>query len=328
MLESFERFEVMRDGVRLSGRRGGRGAPLLLLHGHPQTSVMWHRVAPALAERFSLVLLDLRGYGDSDRPPAGADGGAYSKREMALDAQAVMQAHGHARYGVLAHVRGARVAHRLAADHPQAVQRLLLLDIAPTALHLLGIDPHAYAENIARQKFARGETVLEIAENRRLLGQYPPEAEADLSLAHDPLEEQVLGWIHHIYNKRMFGKIRDIYASNCQWHGPLMRELYGPAAVLQQTMRLVALVPDCAMVPQHICSNPSEEGGVKVAVRWMMDGHHFGYGALGAPTGHKLSIMGITHFHIIDGKIVDEWVVYDELSMLVQLKLAEMQKNA
>jgi len=132
MLESFERFEVMRGGVRLSGRRGGQGAPLLLLHGHPQTHAMWHRVAPALAERFSLVMLDLRGYGDSDRPAPGEGGSGYAKREMALDAQAVMQAHGHSRYGVLAHDRGARVAHRLAADHPQAVERLLLLDIAPT----------------------------------------------------------------------------------------------------------------------------------------------------------------------------------------------------
>ncbi|HWI83437.1 alpha/beta fold hydrolase [Ramlibacter sp.] len=132
MLSSFERFEVMRGAVRLAGWRAGQGAPLLLLHGHPQTHAMWHRVAPALAQQFSVVLMDLRGYGDSDRPPAGAGSAAYSKREMALDAHAVMQSLGHARYGVLAHDRGARVAHRLAADLPQAVERMLLLDIAPT----------------------------------------------------------------------------------------------------------------------------------------------------------------------------------------------------
>ena len=132
MLESFERFEVMRGGVRLAGRRAGEGPPLLLLHGHPQTHAMWHHVAPRLAQEFSLVLLDLRGYGDSGRPDAGADSAAYSKREMAADAHAVMQAAGHSRYAVLAHDRGARVAHRLAADQPQAVERLLLLDIAPT----------------------------------------------------------------------------------------------------------------------------------------------------------------------------------------------------
>jgi haloacetate dehalogenase len=132
MLDAFEKFEVMRDGVRLACRRAGQGTPLLLLHGHPQTQAMWHRVAPALAADFSVVLMDLRGYGDSGRPEAGAGSPAYSKREMALDAMAVMRELGFTRFGVLAHDRGARVAHRLAADHPQAIDRLLLLDIAPT----------------------------------------------------------------------------------------------------------------------------------------------------------------------------------------------------
>ncbi|MET0541271.1 MAG: alpha/beta hydrolase [Variovorax sp.] len=132
MLDSFTPFDVQRGSVRLHGRIGGRGAPLLLLHGHPQTHVIWHRVAPLLADRFTLVMMDLRGYGDSGRPAGGPDHVAYSKREMALDAMAVMQSHGFERFGVLAHDRGARVAHRLAADHPAAVTRMLLLDIAPT----------------------------------------------------------------------------------------------------------------------------------------------------------------------------------------------------
>ncbi|TFZ08656.1 alpha/beta fold hydrolase [Ramlibacter humi] len=132
MLEGFESRELQRDGVPLRVRRGGEGPPLLLLHGHPQTSCMWHRVAPDLAKYFELVLVDLRGYGDSGRPAAGEGSAAYSKREMALDALHVMRSLGHQRFGVLAHDRGARVAHRLAADHPQAVSRMLLLDIAPT----------------------------------------------------------------------------------------------------------------------------------------------------------------------------------------------------
>ena len=130
MLNTFEPLTVTRDDVPLAVRHAGQGRPLLLLHGHPQTQVMWHRVAPALAERFHVVLMDLRGYGDSGRPPPVPE--QYTKREMALDALAVMRALGHERFQVLAHDRGARVAHRLAADHPQAVQRLMLLDIAPT----------------------------------------------------------------------------------------------------------------------------------------------------------------------------------------------------
>jgi haloacetate dehalogenase len=132
MLKAFETFEVERGGVRLVGRRAGRGEPLLLLHGHPQSHAMWHLVAPRLAEQFTVILMDLRGYGDSARPAPGEGSAAYAKREMALDALAVMRAQGFERFGVLAHDRGARVAHRLAADHPEAVERLMLLDIAPT----------------------------------------------------------------------------------------------------------------------------------------------------------------------------------------------------
>jgi haloacetate dehalogenase len=128
MFEGFASTRIEHAGASLCVRhRRGPGPALLLLHGHPQTSAMWHRVLPRLAERFTLVLMDLRGYGDSSRPDGGFD-----KRTMAADALAVMQALGHERFAVCAHDRGARVAHRLALDHPQAVSRLLLLDIAPT----------------------------------------------------------------------------------------------------------------------------------------------------------------------------------------------------
>ncbi|WP_314439758.1 alpha/beta fold hydrolase [Massilia timonae] len=118
--------------VTINGIVGGEGPPLLLLHGHPQTHAIWHKVAPRLAERFTVVACDLRGYGDSSKPQGALDHANYSKRTMALDALAVMRSLGFETFRVLAHDRGARVAHRLALDHPQAVERMALLDIAPT----------------------------------------------------------------------------------------------------------------------------------------------------------------------------------------------------
>ena len=120
--------------VRIHARVGGRlnAPPLLLVHGFPQSHVMWHRVAQALAPHFRLVLPDLRGYGDSAKPVGEPAHANYSKRTMALDLLKLMQALGHERFGVVGHDRGARVAHRLALDHRQAVSRLALIDIAPT----------------------------------------------------------------------------------------------------------------------------------------------------------------------------------------------------
>ena len=131
-MNKFKTLDVMGDAGPIRSLCGGEGPPLLLLHGHPQTHFMWHRVAPRLAESFTVVMMDLRGYGDSARPVSDATHAAYSKRAMANDAMSVMRAHGFERFQVLAHDRGARVAHRLAVDHPDAVERLMLLDIAPT----------------------------------------------------------------------------------------------------------------------------------------------------------------------------------------------------
>jgi haloacetate dehalogenase len=119
-------------GVHIHALSGGSGPALLVLHGHPQTHAIWHRVVPRLLPHFSVVLADLRGYGDSSKPAGAPDHGNYSKRTMARDMLRVMHALGHDRFDVLAHDRGARVAHRLAADHPAAVHRVALLDIAPT----------------------------------------------------------------------------------------------------------------------------------------------------------------------------------------------------
>ena len=132
MFKNFIASDIEGPAGRLRTLLGGQGAPLLLLHGHPQTHVMWHAVADELAKMFTVVMMDLRGYGDSVRVASDVGHHAYSKRAMALDAMAVMQHHGFSQFQVLAHDRGARVAHRLAADHPEAVQRLMVLDIAPT----------------------------------------------------------------------------------------------------------------------------------------------------------------------------------------------------
>jgi len=133
LFPNFRALQVEVDPtVTINAIVGGSGPPLLLLHGHPQTHAIWHRVAPRLAEHFTVVACDLRGYGDSSKPQGAPDHANYSKRAMAADMVAVMQSLGFATFRVLAHDRGARVAHRLAQDHPQAVERMALLDIAPT----------------------------------------------------------------------------------------------------------------------------------------------------------------------------------------------------
>ena len=133
LFPQFRSIDVETDSeVTIHAVVGGDGPPLLLLHGHPQTHAIWHKVAPALAQRFTVVACDLRGYGDSSKPAGTGDHGNYSKRTMARDALRVMQSLGFERFRVLAHDRGARVAHRLGMDHPAAVERMVLLDIAPT----------------------------------------------------------------------------------------------------------------------------------------------------------------------------------------------------
>ena len=135
----FEGFRLEHVAVSGGGtirlRHGGTGPPLLLLHGNPQSHMMWHLVAPKLAERFTVICPDLRGYGGSFKPPATADHAPYAKREMAADMVEVMRHFGHERFLIGSHDRGARVAHRLALDHPTCVAKLAVLDIVPTIEH-------------------------------------------------------------------------------------------------------------------------------------------------------------------------------------------------
>ena len=132
MFAGFNTVQRQVNGVQIAFRVGGHVPGLLLIHGHPQTHVIWHKVAGQLAEHFTVVVADLRGYGDSEKPEAVADHSNYSKREMARDSLRLMSSLGFEQFSVLAHDRGARVAHRLALDHLQAITRLVMLDIAPT----------------------------------------------------------------------------------------------------------------------------------------------------------------------------------------------------
>lgn len=136
MFEHFTQRRMAVNGTEIACRIAGQGEPLLLLHGHPQTQAIWHKVAPYLTSQFTVVLADLRGYGDSGKPEPDAEHLNYSKREMAKDQFELMAVLGFNQFSVVAHDRGARVAHRLAhrlaLDHPQAVKRLVLMDIAPT----------------------------------------------------------------------------------------------------------------------------------------------------------------------------------------------------
>jgi len=135
LFPAFQPHRIAANGVEIRAVVGPRveGAPaLLLLHGYPQTLAIWHKVAPRLARKYNVVATDLRGYGDSGKPPGGPRQEAYSKRVMAQDQVAVMRALGHERFLLCGHDRGARVSHRLAVDHPDAVEKVAVLDIAPT----------------------------------------------------------------------------------------------------------------------------------------------------------------------------------------------------
>lgn len=142
----FRRQRVAVPGAEIAAVVGGSGPPLLLLHGFPESHVMWHRIAPALAERFTLVAADLRGYGESSAPPSAPDHAPYSFRAMAADQVALMTALGFQRFAVCGHDRGARVTHRLALDHGERATAAAVLDIVPTLYHY---------ENVSRE-FATG----------------------------------------------------------------------------------------------------------------------------------------------------------------------------
>jgi len=140
MFEGFRRERIKVDEIEINLVTGGSGPPLLLLHGYPQTHLIWRKVAPRLAQTFTVVATDLRGYGDSSKPAGQPDHSDYAKRAMADDQVAVMQALGFERFALCGHDRGGRVGHRLAVDHPERVEKLAVLDISPTLAMYQGTD--------------------------------------------------------------------------------------------------------------------------------------------------------------------------------------------
>ena len=143
LFSGFTQRRIETSGASINLVTGGSGPPLLLLHGYPQTHVMWRKVAPRLARDFTVVIPDLRGYGDSSKPPAGENFTNYSKRSLALDQVEVMAALGHNRFAVAGHDRGARVTHRLLRDHGDKITRAASLDIVPTLYRFETIDQKA-----------------------------------------------------------------------------------------------------------------------------------------------------------------------------------------
>tara|TARA_R110000868_G_scaffold302191_10_gene562703 strand:+ start:2050 stop:3978 length:1929 start_codon:yes stop_codon:yes gene_type:complete len=236
----------------------------------------------------------------------------------------------HTQYGHLGQPTGKPFVSRTIADcmvHRNKIYREWVVADQMAIIKQLGLDPNLFAMRTARSKFEAGLVSLDIGENRRFIGQTPPAEAADTRLAHNDIEAQTIEMLHDVFVKRMFGRIARDYAPNAQYHGPLMKELFGVAAIIHQHLGLIGSIPDASYEIQHLASNPCEEGGTKVAVRWIMEGHHLGYGILGElgdPTGKRVQVMGMSHYHWKDGKIVDEWTVYDELSLLVQVKLGQL----
>jgi len=172
----FAERRIAVGDVTLFARIGGAGPPLVLLHGYPQSHVMWRRVAPALAERFTTIIPDLRGYGRSS-VPASHKGEGYSKRVMGADIAGLMEALGHQRFSLAGHDRGGRVGYRLALDHPERIERLAVLDIIPTGEMWRGMDA-ARAMSVYHWMFlAQPEPLPEL-----LIGRAPREY-IDLKLA-------------------------------------------------------------------------------------------------------------------------------------------------
>lgn len=265
MFEGFRRERVPTAGAEIACRVGGEGPGLLLLHGFPQTHVMWHAVAPRLAGSFTVVCADLRGYGDSSNPPGGDDHAGYSKRAMAADQVELMAALGFERFSVAGHDRGGRVAHRLAVDHPGRVERLAVLDIVPTLEvfratderiarrtyhwfflsqpdglpeHLIGLDPEYYLHECLRRWSAGRDdffTTEALAEYERCF--------RDPANIHSACEDYRAGAsIDLLHDEHDLGRVSDIPLLALWGRNASLTELYDVPALWRSRFRDVEAV--------------------------------------------------------------------------------------
>jgi predicted ester cyclase len=225
---------------------------------------------------------------------------------------------------------GKKVAWRAIADcvvHQNRVCEEWVVRDHMAAILQMGFDPHQVAREIAAQKSARGESVADYGDIDRLPGQMPPPDQFTAPDVSDPAEALVCQALHDIWNRRRFDSIRSAYARNVVAHVPQLLDLKGQHAYAGYVIALLAMMSNAGMLLHHVCSAPGASGGRKVAVRWTLDGHHDGPGRLGDPTGARLSLMGISHYHVRGGRIVEEWLHFDELSLLVQLELQSPHSN-
>lgn len=219
---------------------------------------------------------------------------------------------------------GKKVVWRTIADRVVRANRVCeewLVCDCMAVVHQMGLDVRMVAQKIAGQKVARGETLPDYGGVDRTHGQNPPPDAFTAPGAHDPAERLVCQVLHDLWNRRRFDVLRTAYARNVVAHVPPLIDIRGQNAYADYVIALLAMISNAGLIIHHVCSIPDGRGGRKVAVRWTLDGHHDGAGRLGDPTGKRLTLMGMSHYHVRGGKVVEEWAVFDELSLLVQLEM-------
>ena len=236
MFDGFAHETIKTSGADINLVHGGSGPPVLLLHGSPQTHVAWHGLAPMLTESHTVVAADLRGYGDSSKPLGGGDHSMHSFRAMAADQLEAMRALGHELFAVVGHDRGARVAHRMARDHPRAVERVAFLDIVPTEYVYAHVDRSAAAapEALAEYErcFADPAAIRGMCEDYRAAGSIDlaPDAETAALLAMlaagmtDASIARSLSWSMRTTQRRMRQLMNDLGATSRFQAGVAARE--------------------------------------------------------------------------------------------------------